>query len=156
MRIVRYSGDLEPLTLWAVNREQAPKTAVPPEPYPQWVKEVMPEGCKDDIRYWVGVITPESKLNGEWVDKYPHTHINSMGWDARDTTVILYLSVADVGGEFAIGGLNEADPYDLVTTTKGMGVVVDAATWHGVRPVKAGTRIALIATGFYRVSTNND
>lgn len=155
-----YPGELQPLIKWAVNRNQANNVQVPPDPFPEWVAELMPEECRGEIHYWVGVVSPDSKLSdksSDWVDGYPHTHVNSVGWRPSATTVMLYLTVADDGGEIAIGGDNEDDEYTLIKPYPGMAVRVDAVTWHGVKPVKSGTRIALITTGFdYDVFANND
>jgi len=155
-----YPGELQPLIKWAVNRNQANHVQVPPDPFPEWVAGLMPEECRGEIHYWVGVVSPDSKLSGkssDWVDGYPHTHVNSVGWRPSATTVMLYLTVADDGGEIAIGGDNEDDEYTLIQPYPGMAVRVDAVTWHGVKPVKSGTRIALITTGFdYDVFADNN
>lgn len=147
VRTFQYKYDLEPLTHWAVNRYQATGTQEPPEPFPAWIKMVLPKWCTR-FGYWVGVVTPDTKLDGDWVDRYPHTHINSMGWPANTTTALLYLSAPEIGGEIAIGGRKSSDQYTLIMPKPGLTVLTDAATWHGVKPVVKGTRIALITTGW--------
>ena len=143
----QYEHGLEPLITWAVNRGQATITAEPPEPFSTWIKSVLPVWCTR-LGFWVGVITPDSKLNGDWVDGYPHTHANSMKWPPNTTTAMLYLVAPEAGGEFAIRGQEESDPYTLIKVVPGLTVLTDAVTWHGVKPVKKGTRIALITTGW--------
>ena len=61
----------------------------------------------------------------------------------------MYLTVAASGGEFALGGHKKDDPYTLIKLEPGIAIMVDAITWHGVKPVLAGTRIALITTAWY-------
>ena len=144
---MKYEGDLEPLIMWAVNRGHAAKTMEPPEAFRIWVREMLPGHCRNDIRYWVGVITPDSELDDGWVKGYPHTHVNSMSWPPDATTVMMYLIVPEAGGEFWLGGLDPADPYTSITVKPGLAIIVDAKTWHGVKPVISGTRMAIIATG---------
>ncbi len=148
MDALRYKGPLEPLIKWATNRGRSAKTpAEPPEPYRSWVRDQMPPNCRNVIGYWVGVITPDSELDGDWVKGYPHIHAITMGWEPSTTTVMTYLTAPTKGGEFALGTSKESDPYTLIKVTPGLTVKCDAVTWHGVKPVLEGTRIALITTG---------
>jgi hypothetical protein len=149
MEPCQYEGDLQPLIRWAVNRgESQRERPSPPEPFRLWIYEQMPAVCRARMGYWVGIVTPESKLNDGWVDRYPHIHSESMGWHPITTTAMTYLVAPEEGGEFALGGEDPLDEYKLFTVTPGLTVMVDAVTWHGVLPVRAGTRIALITTGF--------
>lgn len=142
MKTAHYDGPIQPLIKWAVNREAG---VLPPDPFCSWVQKLLDRPV---VEYWVGVITPYSQLDGDWVDRYPHTHINSVGWPAETPTAMTYLVAPDLGGEIGVGGVNEDDPYQFIKPTRGLTVIVDAATWHGVKPVLAGTRIALISSGF--------
>jgi len=144
METYTYEGDLHKLRKWAVNRRN---DEAPPEPYRSWVRGLMPENCRGAIGYWVGVITPESSVLNGWVRGYPHAHVESVNWHPETTTAVTYLSVADSGGEFGIGGTSEDDPYEFINPVPGLTVLMDAVTWHGVKPVHAGTRMALITSG---------
>ena len=154
MNVLRYEGNLQPLIKWAVNRGEGTEKEGPPEPFKSWVRKFMPVVCRSDIGYWVGVVTSDSEVDGEWVKRYPHTHIKSMGWSPLTTTIITYLVVPESGGEFGLGGRKESDPYEFIQPEPGLAVKCDARTWHGVRPVHKGNRIALIATGFASVCNN--
>lgn len=147
----QYTGDLEPLIRWAVNRGCSNQDSkAPPEPYKSWVENLLPEKCRGSVGWWIGIVTPESKASPDWVDRYPHRHVDSMGWDPQTTTIITYLVAPQTGGRFAMGGGAADDPYNDIKITPGLTISMDAATWHGVRPVGKGTRIALICTGQYQ------
>ena len=151
MQTHRYAGDIEQLIRWAVNRGQSERERkTPPEPYRSWIIGLLPENCRASVGFWVGIVTPESALSGDdpkWVDRYPHRHIDSMGWPPEATTALTYLIAPEEGGEFALGGLSPTDDYELLKIEPGLTVLTDAATWHGIRRVKRGTRLALICTG---------
>ena len=108
----------------------------------------MPESCRDGVGYWASVVTPFSKLAGDWVDPFPHNHVNSMNWSPGTTTVITYLVAPDAGGEFGLGGHDPSDPYEFIKPEPGLSISIDATVWHGVKPVQAGARIALMSTGW--------
>lgn len=143
-KIFHYTGELQPVIRWAVNRDSG--MVDPPKDFCEGMQALMPE-CKR-LEYWVGVITPDSKLDGDWVDGYPHTHVNSVGWPPETPTALTYAVAPDIGGELAVGGESPDDPYELIPVTPGLVVIVDAKTWHGVKPVEKGTRIAVITTGW--------
>lgn len=150
MKTYQYPGDILELRKWALNRRGQLKD--PPELFERWVLPLV-QGDRDIVYcgYWVGCCTPDNKRNPNdpvWHLGYPHTHNRSVGWADETLTAITYLSVAEEGGEFALGGLSPDDPYELVKPELGLTVVTDAATWHGVRYVSRGTRLALITTGF--------
>lgn len=147
MRTTQYPGELQPLIRWAINRNAATITQEPPEPFRTWIKAQMPPYAQHKIEYWVGLITSESRLDGDWVDGYPHTHVQSVGWHPSAITAMTYLVAPDLGGEIGVGGKKETDPYEFTLPTPGLTVIVDAETWHGVKPVISGTRVALISTG---------
>ena len=142
MQILRYEGDLHKLRTWAVNRDDNP-----PEPFNSWFLALLPEDCRGNVGHYIGVITPDSPLDGDWVRGYPHCHVKSVNWHPKTVTVVTYLAAPEVGGEFGLGGLSPNDPYEFIKVESGMAVMMDGATWHGARPVLAGTRIALISSG---------
>lgn len=145
-----YPGDAQLLLRWAINRGEAEqKRRDPPEPFKSWVRNLMPVACRNQIGYWVGSATPKSKLSadGKWLDRFPHRHIDSMGWPREATTIMTYLAEPLEGGDIAIGGLSPDDPYEEIEVEIGLTLMVDSATWHGVRPVPRGTRIVLLTTG---------
>lgn len=143
METTYYTGDLQTLLRWALNR----RDDKPPEPYGAWVRNHMPKNCLANVGYHVGGLTERSPLDGDWHIGYPHAHNVSVGWPNEATTVLTYLAVAQEGGEFAIGGLDRNDPYELITPEPGLTLIMDATVWHGVKPVRKGTRIALITSG---------
>jgi hypothetical protein len=147
--ITEFKGDIHELRRWAVNRANQHLTALAPEPYYSWVVDLLPLDARNGVAHWVGICTPESPLDlaGDWVKGYPHIHTESVNWPPKSTTVITYLTAPEEGGEFALGGLSKDDEYTLYPIYEGLTVVCDAVTWHGVKPVKKGTRIALITTG---------
>lgn len=141
-----YPGNVHELRKWAVNRQGRE----PPEQFTKWIAELLQRTRKlATIGYWVGVITPESpdSEDGDWCLGYPHAHYISVGWPKDSMTAVTYLSVPDEGGQFGLGGLSPDDPFEFVDVEEGMTVVCDGATWHGARPVTAGTRMALITSG---------
>lgn len=145
MQTFQYEGELHLLRKWACNRCEDE----PPEPFLSWVTGLIEERVEtSSMGYWVGVITPESPLDGDWCRGYPHAHCVSVNWDKRTMTAITWLSIPESGGEFGCGGLDKDDPYEFIDVKPGLTAVVDGATWHGARPVHSGTRIALISTGF--------
>lgn len=149
MKTAFYDGDIESLRRWAINRANL-ATQVP-EPYRSFVLNLMPPNCRGRIRHWVGFTNPDSSLNPddpEWVRGFPHIHKESVNWPDEAYTVITYLHVPEEGGEFALGGLSPDDPYQLVKPEVGLTVMCNAVTWHGVRAVKRGGRMAFITTGF--------
>ena len=152
MDILRYEGDLHALLKWAVNRVESVDTyktlPAPPEGFIDWVTALMPENCRETLGHWISSHTADSPHDGEWARGYPHNHITSVGWDPDATTVLTYLITESQGGEIAVGGLNKDDPYEIIAPEPGMAVRVDARTWHGVRAVRGGGRIALGTTGF--------
>lgn len=147
--ITEYKGDIHQLRKWAVNRSNQHLLPFAPEPYWSFVMDLLPPDARNGVAHWVGICTPESTLNlaGDWVKGYPHIHTQSVNWPEKSTTVITYLTAPEEGGEFALGGLSPDDEYTLYPVYEGMTVMCDAVTWHGVKPVKKGTRIALITTG---------
>ena len=81
----QYNDNLQPLLVWALNPPENSgqnRKDHPPEPYRSWIEGHFPED-RQYIKYWTGKITPTSKLteDGEWVDRYPHIHTESVGWD---------------------------------------------------------------------------
>lgn len=145
--VFKYPHDLAPLLEWADMHSGDLVADEPPEPFATWVKGVLPDWCTS-FKFAVGRVYVGSQLDGDWVDKYPHMHVDSMGWPANTATAILYLVSPEEGGESAIGGENKSDPYTLTKLTPGLTVLIGAKTWHGIKPVKAGTRIALLTTGW--------
>jgi len=146
---IRYEGDLQPLIRWAVNRGQSKRDKIsPPEPFRSWIEQQLPENCRDHFGFWVGVVTPDSKCDGDWVSPYPHRHVDSMGWKPETTTLLTYLIAPEDGGEFCLGTTEEDGTYQKIAVEPGLTISTDAATWHGVLAVKKGTRMALITTGF--------
>ena len=142
MKTAQYEGDLHVLAKWAVDRD----TGEPPEPYRSWVKALLPPG---HIGYFAGMVTPSTPTVDGWAQGYPHAHVISVGWkDPCQISAITYVGIPEEGGEFGYGGLNKDDPYVLVPVKPGLTVFVDAATWHGVKPVLSGARVALVATTF--------
>ena len=144
-----YPGNIQLLLRWASNRNSGKQDRHPPEPFKSWITKLMPENCRHHMGWWVGVGTPDAKLSedGEWLDRFPHRHIDSMGWPPETITLMTYLSVPLEGGEIAVGGLSKDDPYEEIMPEVGMTLGVDALIWHGVRPIKEGTRIVLLTTG---------
>lgn len=141
-----YPGDVHELRKWAVNRGDRPA----PEPFQAWVRKLLTrDRALGKIGYWLGVITPDSpdSEDGEWCRGYPHAHCISVGWEKRSMTAVTYLAVPEEGGQFGLGGLDPNDPFEFIDVEEGLTVVCDGATWHGSRPVTAGTRIALISSG---------
>jgi len=150
----QYNGNLQPLLVWALNPPENSgqnRKDHPPEPYRSWIEGHFPED-RQYIKYWTGKITPTSKLteDGEWVDRYPHIHTESVGWDPSTVTMLFYLVAPESGGEIGVGGYDENDPYTFITVTPGLVVLMDATLWHGVKPVISGERVALVVSGFPR------
>jgi hypothetical protein len=145
MEMLHYDGDIHVLTKWAVNRIDTDE--VPPEPFRSWIKQFFKPAKL--LGYHVGVITPDSpdSADGEWCRGYPHAHYISVGWPKDTPTVITYLAAADSGGQFGLGGLSPDDPYEFIDVKPGLALLIDGATWHGARPVHAGTRISLMTCG---------
>ena len=141
--ILMYEDDIAPLLEWS--RRPTEKM---PEPYLSWLRDKMPEACRARIEHHVGAISNRSTLDGEWVKGYPHIHAISMGWKPEVYTIITYLITPEEGGEFAMGGLNPDDPYTLIEVKPGLSIGCDAITWHGVKPVRKGVRVAIVSNGF--------
>lgn len=146
IEIVHYRGDLHDVTKWAINRRS---NVPPPDEFYQWVRDLMPEKCKGVIGYHLNFYTPLTPTDesGEWVRGYPHSHVWSVDWPPETFTCLTYLAVADEGGEFGLGGMDREDPYEFVMPEPGMTFLFDAMRWHGVRPVKRGTRLSLLTSG---------
>ena len=147
MQTAQYEGEMRPLIKWALNRNATSQYAAPPEPYASWVVDLMPEKCRKNMFYWIGFTTPETELDGDWVDRFPHTHAKAVGWEGETTSVITYLIAPEAGGELGVGGRDENDPYEFIQPKAGLTVIIDALMWHGVKPVMQGARIALVASG---------
>lgn len=139
-----YPGDIHELFKWV--RSGKWKTEHAPEPYWSWVYERLP--VKSNIFHRVGMLNWDSPASDEWCEPYPHVHSESMGWEPEVFTILTYLVAPEEGGEFAMGGLSPDDPYVDIPVKPGVTVGCDSITWHGVRPVKKGTRIALLTVGF--------
>ena len=139
-----YHEDLAPLIAWVEDG----MIGVPPEPFWSWLRNHMPPNCRARIEHKLGIITPNSPRNGEWVKGYPHIHSATMGWKPEVFTIITYLIVPESGGEFMMGGANVDDPYEVIKVKPGLSVGTDSVTWHGVLPVHEGRRVALITNGF--------
>ncbi len=140
--IAQYDGPIHALTKWAVNK----RDDVPPEPFASWIADLVPEVYRDRLGYYTGCITPNTPLDGDWCRGYPHCHVKSVDWEPDTLTVITYLTVAEEGGEFGLGGLKETDPYTFMVPKPGLSIMLDAVRWHGARPVIRGTRISLMAS----------
>ncbi len=108
----------------------------------RYVRPHFPPGAK--LHWEVASITEESEHDGEWVEGYPHKHVETMGWEPGTMTVMLYLVAPEEGGELAIGSENRDDPFELIKIEPGFGVVIDSNTYHGVKPVTKGKRLALV------------
>ena len=144
-----YMGELQPLIRWAVNRGDMDvvKSLKLPEEFRLYIEHLMPEGFPD-AKYWVGLITPHNKNKDGWVEGYPHRHVDSVNWPPQTPTLMTYLITPEIGGEIGMGGENRDDPFKFIKPEPGMTVLTDAKTWHGVKPVFRGTRLALLATGW--------
>lgn len=127
---------------WALNRQDQP----PPEPYLSWLAGLMPETHRVGMGYWIGCVAPNSPLDGDWVKGYPHCHVNSVKWSPDTLTITTFLIIPESGGEFALGGNKETDPYTLIAPKLGLSIVNDAVRWHGVKPVTSGTRMSLMTS----------
>ena len=148
----QYEGSISELLTWA-NRPMSPEESrnrqdPPPEPYNTWVKGLMPAGHLETVKWWVGRADENTPNDGEWIQGFPHIHVESVQWVPTVTTAITYVEVPEKGGEFALGGLSPDDPYTLIKPELGLTLVTDAITWHGVKPVISGNRIAIITSGF--------
>ena len=148
----QYEGNIDELLAWANRPASVEEIRMadtpPPEPYRSWVNTLMPEGHLETVKWWVGRNDENSPNDGEWIEGFPHIHVESVQWVPTVTTAITYIAVPEEGGEFALGGLSPDDPYTLIKPELGLTLVTDAITWHGVKPVKSGNRIALITSGF--------
>ena len=139
-----YPGNVEELFKWVRTGKWKKEHA--PEPYWSWVYERLP--VKSNIFHAVNRVAPNPSAEGDWLYPYPHIHTESMGWVPEVFTILTYLVAPKEGGEFAMGGLSPDDPYEDITIKPGLTVGCDAATWHGVRPVRKGNRIVLLTVGF--------
>lgn len=144
IEILRYPGDIYEVIKWAVNRFDRKE---PPQ-FTAWLQSLMPEECKQTIGHHLNLHTPQTPTEGGWIRGYPHSHIWSVNWDARTTTVLTFLAMSDEGGEFGLGGNDREDPYEFFKPEIGTTIVFDAMRWHGVRAVTKGTRISLLSSGF--------
>lgn len=142
VQIVRYPGEIFPVVKWACNRKR-PK----PEGFEEFLLDLMPHKCRAVFGYHVNVHTCESPVEDGWIRGYPHSHVWSVDWPPDTFTCLTFLAVADEGGEFALGGLERDDPYELVTPEIGQVFMFDAMRWHGIKPVIRGTRISLLCSG---------
>jgi len=150
MQTYQYDGPIAPLLAWAdppVPITDTMRRHNPPEPWKSWAESLL-DPTHTTIEYFAGIGDPSSWLDdtGDWVFGFPHRHIDTMRWQEA-STAMTYLEVPTAGGEFALGGLLEADPYELLVVTPGITVVVDHLTWHGVKPITAGRRVVAICTG---------
>ena len=143
--VVRYPGEIFPVVKWAVNRSLRER----PADFHDFLLSLMPKKCHNAIGYHLNVHTSASPTDesGQWVRGYPHSHVWSVDWPPDTFTCLTYLTVADEGGEFALGGLERDDPYQLVTPEIGQVFMFDAMRWHGIKPVIRGTRISLLCSG---------
>ena len=142
---VMYEGDLAPLIEWA---ENCVGLGFAPEPFYSWVCSHMPPHCRGFVTNAVGIVTENTATDDDWVKPYPHIHTKSMCWEPDIFTIITYLVTPEEGGEFALGGLSPDDPYTLIPVKPGLSVGCDAATWHGVKTVRKGKRVAIVSNGF--------
>ncbi len=147
INVVQYDGCLHEVTKWAINRRNVGYE--PPTEFLEFIHQLMPEKCRDIVGYHLNFYTPMTPTDesGEWVRGYPHSHVWSVDWPPEAFTCLTYLSVADEGGEFALGGLERDEPYTFVEPQPGQTFMFDAMRWHGVRPVKKGVRLSLLTSG---------
>lgn len=146
---VMYEGDLAPLIEWAENGDRdRDGLGFAPEPFYSWVRNHMPPYCRGFVTNTIGYITENGIFDGDWVKGYPHIHTTTMFWEPEIYTIITYLIVPEEGGEFAMGGLERNDPYTLIPVKPGLSIGCDSITWHGVKQVRKGKRVAIVTAGF--------
>lgn len=142
---LQYQGDMHTLRMWAINRGG---NIEPPDPYYSWVRKILPAHAHHQIGYHMSFHRSDSPTTEDgWCLGFPHSHVSSVNWPPDSASLMLYLAVADEGGEICIGGLGRDDPYDVFQPKIGDAFLIDGLTWHGVRPVKRGTRVMLLASG---------
>lgn len=144
VEILRYPGDIYDVIKWAVNRYDRKE---PPE-FREWLRSLMSEDVRDTIGHHLNLHTPQTPTEDGWIRGYPHSHVWSVNWDPRTTTVLTFLAMSDEGGEFGLGGNTREEPYEFFKPEIGTTIVFDAMRWHGVRAVTRGTRISLLSSGF--------
>lgn len=113
-----------------------------------WIESNLPPST--EIFAHVGEIHAGEHAGLEWVPGFPHKHTVSMGWPASALTFMFYIDVPTEGGEILIGGSEPTDPYETIVPTEGMVIVIDADTYHGVKPVVSGLRRAIMVSTVQR------
>lgn len=145
MKTARYDGDLQPLRDWINANYPAAKQSAqrrddpPPEPFLSWAISHQPVSGK--LKFWASKIRAGLEPD-TWFAGFPHVHV----WGSDVLTMILFVQAPQAGGEFGIGGVDKDDPYQFVTPEAGLAVFVDGDTWHGVKTVSEGERLAVIVT----------
>lgn len=141
VQVLRYPGDMYEVLKWAVNRNQRPL----PEKFEEWISQFMPN--KAYFGHHLNVHTPLTPVVDGWVRGYPHSHVWSVDWPPDTVTCVTFLTAADEGGEFGLGGKERDDPYEFFVPEEGTTILFDATRWHGVKPIRKGTRISLLSSG---------
>ena len=136
---LQYDGPLQPLIHW-IMRQSGEANELPTH-FRNWVEAYFPAGYT--FEYWqAGVVAGDG--SDDWVGGFPHVHNQTMGWGTDDMSMMVYVQAPNAGGQSAIGGTDPNDPYEILEITPGLAIVVDGDTYHGVKPVTSGLRLAII------------
>lgn len=142
----QYDGDLVPLISWVLEKTTEADTATqrtdpPPREFMEFVFELMPKAVR--WHQWAANNTPDTPKAGDWLTGFPHIH----AWPADVVTLICYLTACE-GGALEIADNKAMRRAKSVEPSPGSCVLLSPDVWHGVRPISAGERLAVIVTGF--------
>jgi hypothetical protein len=145
--LTQYHGDLQPLIDWVrftpLKRSQnaTARQDEPPTDFMEFVRSALP--TDGYYKFWSNRVSPNSESNGKWLRGFPHVH----AWDEKTWTMICYLTACE-GGEILVADHKHMRHAESVSPAPGLCVMVNGNQWHGIRPVLAGERLAIIITAF--------
>ena len=146
---MRYDGELQPCIDWVQQAEFKPAANAqarqdePPAEFMAFARSVLPKDAR--FKFWSNVVTPQSHTakGRDWIAGFPHVH----AWGAGVFTLMCYLTDCE-GGQIELAADKHMTDAKSVQPAPGVCVICDGDEWHGIRPVTAGERLAILVTAF--------